>query len=424
MPFDLLGAARALIAVNTESARGNLGLRAPLTELARQTGLSLQVLEAAGTPHANYLFERPGTVATEPLLLLTHTDTVPAGPLDRWTVTSPFAAQVEGDKLYGLGSADVKVDLLCKLLAVERLGPTPLRRSVHVLGTFGEEIGLLGAKHFAKTGPFRPRFVVCGEPSELSIIHAHKGYLVARVRLGERTATPAIHRTEIFQGKAAHSSTPHLGDNAIQKALREPLAGAVSLHGGHGANAVPAECKVGFAADGRTYLPLAAARTLVARFAALVASRSPTIDAGFDPETTVSNLGLIEARDGELELLLDARLLPGHDPRALAAAFEEEVRALGGEVSFERENPAVYTAPRGPLCQAAVQVATAQKLNPTLQTKATNTEAAAFAGRAEAIVFGAGPSVGNAHCPNEYTRISQLSQAVDFYHQLILKLCR
>lgn len=198
----------------------------------------------------------------------------------------------------------------------------------------------------------------------------------------------------------------------------------MSLRGGQGANAVPAECTVEIAAGAGTYLPLAQARTLVARFAALVSSLSPTHDDRFDPPTTVSNLGYLEAHDGELEMLLDARLLPGHDPQALATAFEEEVSSRGGQVTFERENPAVYTDPKGALCQAAVRVATAQKLDPTLKTKATNTEAAAFAGLAEAIVFGAGPSVGNAHCPNEYTRIPQLFQAVDFYHQLILELCR
>ena len=120
VPFDLLSAAKTLIAVDTVSAHGNLGLREPLQGYAQQTGLTLRVLETplAGVTHANYLFERPGSTGAEPLLLLTHTDTVPTGPLDRWTETGPFAARVDGDKLFGLGSADVKTDLLCKLLAL------------------------------------------------------------------------------------------------------------------------------------------------------------------------------------------------------------------------------------------------------------------------------------------------------------------
>ena len=90
---------------------------------------------------------------------------------------------------------------------------------------------------------------------------------------------------------------------------------------------------------------------------------------------------------------------------------------------FARANPAVYPDPAGELCQAAMRASRRLKLDPRLQTKATNTEAAAFAGLAEAIVFGPGPSVGNAHCPNEHTLVPQLFKAIDWYEALIRELC-
>jgi acetylornithine deacetylase/succinyl-diaminopimelate desuccinylase-like protein len=170
-------------------------------------------------------------------------------------------------------------------------------------------------------------------------------------------------------------------------------------------------------------LPLAAARRLIERFSDLVAALAPSRDDRFDPPQAVTNLGFIEGRDGVLEMLLDARLLPGHRPEALATVFEEEVRAVGGSVVFERANPAVYTDPDGALSQAAIRTSQRLALDPSLHTKATNTEAAAFAGRAEAIVFGPGPSVGNAHCPNEHTLVPQLAQAIDWYEALIRELC-
>ncbi len=436
MPFDLLSAARELIAIDSVSGHGNLALVPTLKSLADRVGLGLEIFEeqAAGATHANFLFRVPGGPVADPLLLLTHTDTVAPGPEDRWTETKPFEARLVGDKLYGLGSADVKVDLLCKLLALERIERSALRRGVFVLGTFGEEIGLLGAKSFARQGPVKPRFVVCGEPSQLTIIHAHKGYLVARVALGKErkgkssvTGVTESSVTEVttrnFSGKAAHSSTPHLGENAILKALAEPLAGAIAIRGGHGANSVPAECSVQLAEGPENALPLAAARHLIRRFGELVGALAPSRDDRFDPPQAVTNLGFIEGRAGALEMLLDARLLPGQSPSALASAFDEEVRAAGGAVVFERANPAVYTDPTGALCQAAVRVSRRLDLDPALHTKATNTEAAAFARLAEAIVFGPGPSVGNAHCPNEYTLVPQLFQAIDWYEALIRELC-
>jgi len=391
-----------------------------------------------GDKNANLLFhidgKKPRARAVS-LLLLTHTDTVDPGPVAAWTVSPPFKARRDGDRLYGLGSADAKVDLLAKLLAAERFRGRTLSHGFCVLGTWGEEVGLLGAKEFVRSGKVQPRFVVCGEPSDLTIIHAHKGYLVARVELGIKanaapTGSPmgSVVESRTYQGRAAHSSTPNLGENAIEKALHDPESfGAgkplapVFAHGGQGANSVAATCELGFGEG--TSLPLAEARAVIDRWHALIGALSPDRDDRFDPPGAVSNVGFISGEGGRLTLLLDARLLPGHSPEAIAAAFEEEVRALGGRVSFERQNPAVYTDPRGELCRAAQAISAGLGLSTELATKATNTEAAAFAGLAEAIVFGPGTSRGNAHCPNEHTSIAQLLQAIDWYERLIAHFC-
>jgi acetylornithine deacetylase/succinyl-diaminopimelate desuccinylase-like protein len=37
--------------------------------------------------------------------------------------------------------------------------------------------------------------------------------------------------------------------------------------------------------------------------------------------------------------------------------------------------------------------------------------------------MGAGPSIGNVHRPNEYTRMSELAQARDLYQATIEALC-
>jgi acetylornithine deacetylase/succinyl-diaminopimelate desuccinylase-like protein len=431
MAFDLLQAAGALIAADTVSDRGNLPAVPLLCSLARDVGMLAEVIPAAGSPqNANVFFRLDGDPRDTTLLLLTHTDTVAPGPLDAWSVTPPFQALLKDDRLYGLGSADAKVDLLAKLLAAGKFRNRSLSRGFAVLATWGEEIGLLGAKEFVRSNRLHPRFVVCGEPSELRVIHAHKGYVVARVELGQATGgtSQVAIETRRFQGRAAHSSTPALGDNAIEKALAAVLGStletrlqAITIRGGGGANSVPAACEVGLG-DG-TALPLRQARAVTDRWHALVASLSPEQDPRFDPPTAVSNLGWIEGSAGQLTLLLDARLLPGHAPESLAESFEKAVGDIGGRVAFERQNSAVYTDPAGELCRAARAVSSGLGLPPDPTTKATNTEAAAFAASSEAIVFGPGVSRGNAHCANEHTSISQLQLAIDWYAGLIGRIC-
>jgi acetylornithine deacetylase/succinyl-diaminopimelate desuccinylase-like protein len=430
MPFDLIRAATDLIAADTVSTKGNLPVVEVVRGLCEQVGLKLEVLpaEVNGVAQANLLASFPTTSpAAEdgPLLFVTHTDTVDPGPLEHWTETSPWTAKLAGDRLYGLGSADVKVDLAAKFLAAERWRGRTMRRSFFILGTYGEEVGLLGAKQFVRSGRLRPRFAVCGEPSQLTVVHAHKGYIVARVRFGRTGPSRPAVRSVAFEGRAAHSSTPALGDNAIEKALLQPLEGAVAIRGGQGANSVPSACQVSLGADPRgPQLPLDLVRTAVGRWHALIAALVPDRDDRFRPAEAVSNLGWIEGSGEGVELLLDARLLPGQSPDLIAQAFTQEVEALGGLVLFERQNAAVWTDPQGPLCQAARRVSTALGLPSAPVTKATNTEAAAFTGTAEAIVFGPGESIGNAHCPNEHTLVSQLIRAVDWYDRLIGELCQ
>ncbi len=421
MPFNIIAAARDLVAADTVSARGNAAVIPVVTRLAGACGLPVELLPE-GPRNANLLIRLPGAPARDPLLFVTHTDTVDAGPRERWTATDPWTLRVDGDRLYGLGAADTKLDLLAKLAALERLSGRSLSRGVALLGTFGEEIGLLGAKSFVRGGLLRPRAVACGEPSSLRIVHAHKGYLVARVRLpgGGGEVREVCSRT--FTGKAAHSARPLLGENAIEKALVDPLAGVVRVRGGQGANSVPASCEVGLA-SGPSPLPLDAIRRVIARWHALVAALEPRSDGRFSPPETVSNVGLLDASPAGTEILLDARLLPGHEPARLARAYEEEVRALGGAVVFERDNPAVWTDPEGPLVSAARATSRALGLSDAPVTKATNTEAAAFAGLCEAIVFGPGESTGNAHSPNEYGSLSQILRAADWYERLVLELC-
>ena len=96
------------------------------------------------------------------LLLNTHTDTVSPGLKSNWTETDgdPFHATIKGEKIFGLGTADVKLDFLCKLKACERYAERKLKMPLYLVGTAAEEIGMLGAKFLIKSKSSDTRFVL------------------------------------------------------------------------------------------------------------------------------------------------------------------------------------------------------------------------------------------------------------------------
>ena len=98
------------------------------------------------------------------LVLSGHLDTKPVADAT-WSV-DPFGADVEGDRLYGLGSADMKSALAAMLAAASRLArDAPSRGRLSLLFTADEENGsAYGAHHVAQSVPLDADGVVIGEP--------------------------------------------------------------------------------------------------------------------------------------------------------------------------------------------------------------------------------------------------------------------
>lgn len=494
LPAGFLDLSRALIRADTVSANGTLAAADLLQPLYEQAGLAVRRqtvrLSIDGAPEADHVNvlggpgglspggQGPGGASSGGVLLVTHLDTVPPGPRERWTETSadPWALAEKDGQLFGLGCADVKLDALCKAEAARRLKGRKLAVPFWLLGTFGEEVGLRGARHFADSALFeqevKPRFVLCGEPSELQIICAHKGYAVVRctVRDGKArlvsSSGPGIEELT-FAGTAAHSSTPHLGVNAIHRALawaRASGAPVLSARGGVAANVVPASCLLQVPAprdrgepspEKMRLLPPAGLRPNLWRALATVgaledlwkeilAEQAPARDARFDPPGAVGGMNLIESQAdeppgdavygaGSVAGTFDARLLPEHDPDALLRAFEARAAAwvarLGGgdlslAVSVERNATGMSLGEDAELVRRVSRTLARSGLDATPRRKPTSTEAGVFARKGcQAIVIGPGRSTGNAHTANERIELAQLAKAVDLYEALILELC-
>jgi len=452
-----LDAARDLIRADSVTDRGNLKAVAVLKPLWEAAGLSARLLPSARTSDrdANLLAGPFGQGEADPLLLVTHLDTVDPGPRDRW-LSDPFALRVQGDRAIGLGVADVKLDALCKLWAARRLCGVALKRPFYFLGTFGEEAGLRGAREFASALPFRPFAALCGEPSELVLCHAHKGYAVVRVTVRSRIGSPPILGPAAlcgWDGRAAHSSAPKLGVNAIDLALAALTASGapavLAIDGGVSANTIPARCEAVIRAPPDAALPWKAVAAPppdeehradvssllphVVRLRDLwrerVARLSPAEDLRFDPPTAVANLTRIRTGRDSVELTLDGRLLPAHDAQSLVASFTAEAESLGTasvevRVQADRCADGMALPETHPFLRDCGEALESVGLPGTPRAKPTSTEAGVFwrAG-CPALVFGPSPSAGNAHCANEYALLGQLERAIDAYEAMLRRLC-
>ena len=441
--LDLIALAERFVATPSVSADGNSAIAKLACELIRKIGLEprLQTCEIDGAAHYNVIAdlaprEPAGAEAAEGLLLLTHLDTVPPGDPAAWTATGrdPFRPTRDGDRLYGLGSADAKLDFLCKLAAIAEVDATKLQRPLRLVGTFAEEIGLRGARHLVESGETRGfRYALVGEPSELACVRAHKSYAVyeAHIPLPELGRGSGTAESEDFAGAAAHSSTPALGRNAIEAALarldRDDVRGLVAIEGGTHANVVPDHCRLAVAlrgsaagpASGRAVFDPAPLLDFWRAWCARIASAAEVRDSDFDPDHTVSNLGRIRLEDGTAIVTLDLRPIPGLRAPQLLAPLTKAT-----DLRLDRHNPPLSTAADSRLVRAVCEAQVAAGLEPQIATKATCTEAGVLAGAGvEAVIVGPGPSVGNVHRPNEYTRISELFGAVRLYAHAITELC-
>jgi acetylornithine deacetylase len=136
------------------------------------------------------------------LILDGHVDVVPPGDAALWT-HPPFGGVVEGSRLYGRGSVDMKGQLVAGLFALDALGRAGVKLSgdVHLLSVVGEEDGGMGTLAAILRG-YRADGAVVMEPTELVVAPAQAGCLNFRVRV---------------PGRAAHGAVREEGVSALEK---------------------------------------------------------------------------------------------------------------------------------------------------------------------------------------------------------------
>ncbi|HEX3730344.1 MAG TPA: ArgE/DapE family deacylase [Opitutaceae bacterium] len=167
--------------------------------------------EQHGHPRYNVLGKLPVPGARKTIHFNAHYDVVPVS--GKWRHGGPFSAAVEGGRVYGRGTADMKGSIASLLLAIKALratGTAP-KMNLEVSFTADEETdSLLGAGWLVEHAPIRPDYAIVMEGGEKnSICCGHNGVVWLEV---------AVH------GKAAHGSKPECGINAFEKMAALTLA--------------------------------------------------------------------------------------------------------------------------------------------------------------------------------------------------------
>ena len=210
--FDLLANLVTMRSVNpVYGGKGEVEIASFVEQRLRSKGIDC--FRQSVLPGRENVIARIGPENAPAILLDAHMDTV---GVEGWLEGNPFELVQKGNRFYGRGSCDTKASLACFLLVLEHFAENPnsLNRALVFAATVDEESEQLGAYELSKLKKeLRIDSAVTGEPTCSDVISRHKG-------VGRYLVT--------IDGKAAHASTPELGENAIYKAAR--LCGRLEEH--------------------------------------------------------------------------------------------------------------------------------------------------------------------------------------------------
>jgi acetylornithine deacetylase len=317
------------------------------------------------------LFATIGPRGRAGYILSAHLDVVPAAE-PGWHA-DPFVLRRDGDRLIGRGACDMKGFVAAILAMVPALAAADLSSPVHIALSYDEEAGCRGVQHLLARLPqlcAPPAACIVGEPSGLQPILAHKGK--AAIRL-------------IAAGRAAHSSRPDLGVNAIHALL--PCLNAVALQ---------AEALAG---SGRS-------------------------DARFAPAYSTVQLGTMQGGQAinivpdHARAEVEARAIAGEDPMALLAPVIAAAQRSGVRVEDISAYPPLALPADHPLATLCQQISGREPLGAV----SYGTEAGLYqAAGVPAIICGPG-DIARAHRPEEYLLRSELAETLKMLRRLMLRL--
>ncbi|EGG98658.1 Acetylornithine deacetylase [gamma proteobacterium IMCC2047] len=307
------------------------------------------------------------------LVLAGHTDTVPFD--EQLWQHNPLGMTEHNERLYGLGTSDMKGFFPIAIEAAKKFLDTPLKQPLIILATADEESSMAGAKAPAEMGRPVARHAIIGEPTGMRPIRMHKGMMMEAIRL---------------QGKSGHSSNPDWGINALD-----------AMHD------VMTELKTFRQQLQRDYT-----------------------NSHFDVSFPTLNLGCIHGGDnpnricGHSELQFDLRPLPGMMLDDLRAEIEQRLRPVADLHRVEFEMQTLFGIPSFETDASRDIVKIAEKLTGHNAGSVNfGTEAPFLTDMGmDTIVLGPG-DIDQAHQPDEYLSIDRIKPTIGLLEEMIKRFC-
>ena len=315
----------------------------------------------------NLLIHLEGRQPGSGLLLEAHTDTVAVTNMR----IEPFRPEVRDGRLYGRGACDCKASLAGMLIAlcqVKDCGVPPYATTL--LCSADEEHSFCGVRTAIAAG-LPVTAAIVGEPTSLDVVIAHKGTL--RLKL-------------IAHGKAAHTSDPSQGENAIY-AMADAIAAI------------------------REYEDTLAARPA-----------HPLVGGPTACVSIIHGGEVINIVPDRCEAHLDRRLLPAEDWRQVEAEIADFIAArMATPIARELiiADPGMEVAPDAPITLRAVAAAEAALGHGTVRGVKYGTDASKLVEAGiPSVVCGPG-DIAQAHTDNEWVSVQQVEDSVRLYEQFI-----
>lgn len=343
-----------------------------LAEHFANLGFEISIQPVPDTRNKFNLIAKIGS-GTGGLLLAGHSDTVPFDE-GKWN-SDPFTLLEQDNRLFGLGTCDMKGFFAFILEALRDIPLNKLQKPLYILASADEETSMAGARFFASQQWCKPDVAIIGEPTELKPIYKHKGHMAHSLNI---------------KGQAGHSSAPAKGVNAIEityQAIGELL-----------------------------------------KLKQQLASR---LDSSFDVPEATMNLGHIHGGDGEnricghCQLNFDIRLLPGMSDEQVINQLDELLAPLQQQWPGRITRELMYaTVPSFSCRQEADIIQLAEQLTGFKAQSANYCTEAPFISSlgCDTLVLGPG-SINQAHQPDEFLALDYIDPTITLLRNMIGHIC-
>jgi acetylornithine deacetylase len=378
-PVEML---ERLVAFPSISSESNLDIIGFCRDWLALHGVESTIVPSPDGLKAN-LFATIGPKIEGGIVLSGHTDVVPVAGQD-WS-TDPFTLTRKGDRLYGRGACDMKGFNALVLAAVPDMLSARLARPIHIALSYDEEVACRGAPYMVramKDAIPTPAAVIVGEPTRFSVVTGHKASIQMITRV---------------KGHAVHSSRMDIGVSATLQAAR-----------------------------------LIAWLDDVTRENAARA----TADTGYLPPYSTLHCGMMAGGNaantvaGSAWFFTDIRTIPEDDVWDLYRRYETHIRDVvepamkavvpetGIEIEIVSEIPALVPENDG----AAERLVRRLTGDNGTHVVSYGTEAGLFQGNGWSTVVCGPGDIDQAHQPDEYIEIAQLTQGEAFIAQIIAEM--